>query len=116
MKVAILHMAHLYQQCDMWASWSKLNEGEGEKAIMDCKAECILLICFIECSQLMLITDKHPERQLSKEEKEQCKANLDSALRRLEVAKPRLKQHLQQLYKEQLQSGCGKHHGRGRRA
>lgn len=57
---------------------------------------------FVECSQLMLISDKHPGGKLSKEEKEQCKANLDSAIRRLEVAKPRLKQHLLQLYKEQL--------------
>ena len=57
---------------------------------------------FVECSQLMLISDKHPGEKLSKEEKEQCKANLDSALRRLEVAKLRLKQHLLQLYKAQL--------------
>ena len=100
MKVAVQSMAHLYQQCDLWASRSKMNEGK--KAMMDCRAECILLMRFIECSQLMLITDKHPEGKLSKEDKEQCKANLDSALRRLEVAKPRLKQHLLQLYKEQL--------------
>ena len=93
-------MAHLYQQCDLWASRSKMNEGK--KAMMDCRAECILLVRFIECSQLMLITDKHPEGKLSKEDKEQCKANLDSALRRLEVAKPRLKQQIQQLFKEQL--------------
>ena len=61
-----------------------------------------MLVRFVECSQLMLISDKHPGEKLSKEEKEQCKANLDSALRRLEVAKLRLKQHLLQLYKEQL--------------
>eukprot|EP00802_Teleaulax_amphioxeia_P004315 Tamp_04319.p1 GENE.Tamp_04319~~Tamp_04319.p1 ORF type:complete len:487 (-),score=82.07 Tamp_04319:1703-3163(-) len=98
-KVAMESMTHLYQQCDLWQSRSKLNEGP--KAVNDLKNECILLFRFIECTERMLVADPHPEGKPSKEDQKQLKAQMMKALERMEVAKPRLRQHLLETYKAQ---------------
>ena len=67
----------------------------------DLKNECMLLFRFIECTNQMLVADPHPEGKPSKEEKDQLKAQLMKALQRVEVAKPRLRQHLLETYKAQ---------------
>ena len=98
-KVAMESMTHLYQQCDLWQSRSKLNEGP--KAVNDLKNECILLFRFIECTNRMLVADPHPEGKPCKEDQKQLKAQMMNALERMEVAKPRLRQHLLETYKAQ---------------
>ena len=81
--------------CVVW-----LQAADGRAAMRACQSENVLLLRFIELSNLLLFTDKHPEK-LDKAAKLQLKGFLTAAIERLETSKQRLRQYVYKIGEEQ---------------